>query len=62
MEYPSHHARRQLRLFFAYGFKDSPKTPFPLGEQSYAELAGRSTTVSPLQVRANYTMMERGPS
>jgi len=33
MEYPSHQARRQLRLFFAYGFKNSPETPFPLGEQ-----------------------------
>jgi hypothetical protein len=45
MEYPSHRARRRLRLFFAYGFKNLPETYSPVAVQHYAELAGRSATV-----------------
>jgi hypothetical protein len=45
MEYPSHRVRRRLRLFFAYGFKNSPETSSPVAAQQYAELAGRSATV-----------------
>jgi hypothetical protein len=55
MEYPFHHARRRLRLFFAYGFKNSPETSSPLAAQQSAELAGHGTTVGLVEARANYS-------
>ena len=55
MEYPSHRARRRLRLFFAYGFKNSPETSSPLAAQQSAELAGRGATVGLVEARAYNT-------